>query len=121
MDRSGAPLSSRERRILAEIETALRADEDLERSLSTMHPLRRHHYVQALGKVPVFAVLLLCTTSVALAAVAAEVWRPQVLFLFGLVWAATLAVVAGRLTRHLAAHLRTGRAPHGNSRTPQGS
>jgi uncharacterized SAM-binding protein YcdF (DUF218 family) len=121
MDRSGAPLSSRERRILTEIETALRADEDLDRALSTMHPARSHRCAQALGRVPVFAVLLLCATSVGLAAVAAELWRPQVMLLFGLVWAATLVVVAARMARHLAGHLRSGRAQHANPRTPQGS
>jgi hypothetical protein len=87
--RDDARLSERERRILDEIEGALRADEPLDRSLSTMRHHQRGPGVTRLG-VSKAGVALLGALTAALLVLAVATGAPALIWAFAAVWVLTL-------------------------------
>ncbi|WP_406864595.1 DUF3040 domain-containing protein [Streptomyces sp. HUAS MG47] len=96
--RDDARLSERERRILDEIEGALRADEPLERSLSTMRRHQRAPGVTGLG-VSTAGVAFLGALTAALLVVAVATEAPALIWAFAAAWVLTLVCLLRLLIR----------------------
>ncbi|WP_345701435.1 DUF3040 domain-containing protein [Kitasatospora terrestris] len=95
-------LSERERRILAEIERDLSADERLDRALRTMRRGPWHRAARAgaaLARVPSGVLAVLVALSTALLLVGTQVHTTPALGLFAVVWVPTLAAVAAHSVR----------------------
>jgi hypothetical protein len=110
MAMDGPTLSGWEKRILTEIENELRADERLNRELSTMRPARLHRLDDVLAwiaRIPLAVVAPLAAASAALVPVG--VWvvgSPHVLLLFALFWVPSLALLLVRVGHELIAQRR---------------
>ncbi|WP_418960695.1 DUF3040 domain-containing protein [Streptomyces tritici] len=102
--RDDARLSERERRILDEIEHALRDDEPLERSLRSM----RGHWRVPGVRLPSAVVALLCAATVLLLVLAVATEAPALLWAFAAVWVLTavslLRAALGWAGRRLGRH-----------------
>jgi len=113
MAMDGPTLSGWEKKILTEVENELRADERLNRALSTMRPaglLRADNVFARIARVPLPVMALLGAVSAALVAVGVWVDCPNALLLLALVWAPGLAVVL----------VRVGHGPIGRRRARRG-
>ncbi|MFG2330820.1 DUF3040 domain-containing protein [Streptomyces sp. NPDC048604] len=103
-ERDDARLSEKERRILDEIEHALRDDEPLERSLSTM---RRHGRPGLAGfGVSVTAVVLLGATTLTLLVLAVATEAPVLVWAFAATWVLTLVCLLRLVMRRARAWSR---------------
>ncbi|GAA1384151.1 hypothetical protein GCM10009639_05330 [Kitasatospora putterlickiae] len=95
----GPGLSSRERRILAEIEGDLRADRRLDQRLRTMRfvlPGAPGRALDAAARVPGSVLALLTALSVGLLLVGATVHTAVALTLFSVVWLPTVVLLSAR-------------------------
>jgi uncharacterized membrane protein (DUF485 family) len=109
----GPALSPREQQILQAIEADLRGeDTELDRRLSRMRLGRLRHALQAcvtaICLVPLSGLVLLVACTLGLLAVAVQLRSVGALAVFGVVWTATVVVLAGRASRWLSLHRRRG-------------
>lgn len=112
----GPTLSGWEKRILTEIENDLRADERLDRELSTMRPAglpRVGDVLAGLARIPFAVVALLAAVSAALVPVGVWTGSPQILVIFALVWMPSLGLLLARVGNGLVVRRRAKRDRRG--------
>ncbi|MFF8772630.1 hypothetical protein [Kitasatospora sp. NPDC015120] len=110
----GQGLSSRERRILAEIEGGLRADRRLEQRLRTMRfvlPGGLGRALDAAARVPGPVLALLAALSLALLLAGATVHTALAVALYSVVWLPTAVLLLARGTRAGPRRTRVRRGP----------
>ncbi|MFB8242974.1 DUF3040 domain-containing protein [Kitasatospora purpeofusca] len=103
----GPGLSSRERRILAEIEGDLRADPGLDRRLRTMRcvlPVRAVRVLDSAARVPATVLVAMASLSLGLLMLSATVHTPAALALFAAVWLPSVLLLLARLARRRPRH-----------------
>lgn len=86
----GPRLSSRERLILSQIETALGRDKRLARRLSTFRPTFHSRCLQAARTVRGWVLALLAVVCVCLLAAAVQTAAPAIILAFAVTWALTM-------------------------------
>ncbi|MFF7586232.1 DUF3040 domain-containing protein [Kitasatospora purpeofusca] len=100
----GPGLSSRERRILAEIEGDLREDRGLDRRLRTMRRVLPVRVLDSAARVPATVLVVLVSLSLGLLMVSARVHTAAPLALFAVIWLPSVLLLLARLVRRRARH-----------------